>query len=64
MAVSKQTFSTVRDILEQLDTRISEARERRTGNPAQQPSSVSAQRQFGSHTSSDQIHPSDSTRQS
>ncbi len=47
MGVSKQTFSTVRDILQQLDSRISEARERRTGSPDHVPQNGQHERQFG-----------------
>ncbi|MFG0256798.1 MAG: hypothetical protein ACF8GE_02745 [Phycisphaerales bacterium JB043] len=47
MAVSKQTFSTVRGILEQLDNRISEARERRTGSPEDRNADSTSHRQFG-----------------
>ncbi|MHC4976346.1 MAG: hypothetical protein ACYTF7_07035 [Planctomycetota bacterium] len=62
MAVSKQTFSTVRGILEQLDNRISEARERRTGNPSTQATGASSHRQFGkvgddSHGDQSSSHP-------
>jgi hypothetical protein len=63
MAVSKQTFTTVRGILEQLDNRISEARQRRTGSPAQPSSPVAPQRQFGSLENTDD-HPEHCNRSS